>query len=378
MIAARQKLMGMVVDCDRLELNGMTPAFRASVNVDNDFFDLDRLNLTVAEDYYTRFRQPTFASETVSAAAYFSGESPQSKNNLLCQEMPIPRHLSSSIRLSLPEGAGWTSQGVGQIHAGLRGSVTPLHFDWDMTWIANVCLIGQKRLFFFPPEAGWLLSPVVNLSALCVPKFSESDRHDLLEKLGGLEVVLKAGEGIIFPSLSWHAALYEEPTLSVSVRFEPVAGGRPFAALPRSWLLQRLMWRFFREEYGSPAAEFLLEFLPALFNGRGGWIERYRRVTELCQRALVDRGEAKGAEVLAGENFSTELAVASETIKRYYTLTSRVRDSVDSEILRDAVNYIFEEIGVIPNAERFATYAIRQRQGLRPQRGLVQISYESK
>lgn len=370
--------MDTLVHCEAVGLDGVKPAFRASVRIADEVFDLDHLSLTVAEDYYTRFRQPTFASETVSAAAYFSGKSAQSKKSLLCQEMPLPRHLLSSIRLALPEGASWTSHGVGQIHAGLSGCMTPLHFDWDMTWVANVCLFGRKRFFFFPPDAGWLLSPVINLSALCVPRFSESDRCDLLQKLGGVEVVLNAGEGILFPSLSWHGAFYEEPTLSVSVRFEPIAGGRPFAALPRSWLLQRLIWRFFCEEYGTPAGDFLLEFLPALFNGRGGWIERYRRVTELCQRALVDRGEARGAALLAGENFSTELAVAGETIKQYYTLTSRARDSVDAEILRDAVNYIFEEIRIIPDAERLAAYAIRQRQGLRPRRGLVQISYESK
>lgn len=369
--------MTTMVQCDSVGVNGIKPGFRASVAIADDVLDLDRLTLTVAEDYYTRFRRRSFVSDTVSAAEYLGDKSPKrSEQSLLCQEMPVPRHLLSSIKLSLPCDAAWTQRAVSYIHAGRSGCMTPLHFDWDVTWVANVCLTGRKRFIIFPPNAGWLLSPILNLSALCVPKFSEADRRNLVDKLGGVEVILNAGEGVLFPSLCWHGVLYEEPSLSLSVRFEPMPGGRPFAALPRSWLLQRLVWRFFGEGYSSSASDFLLEYLNAFFDERVRWIERYRRVNGLCRRFLAEMGEEQGAAVLAGEKFSTELALAREAVKRCYTLTTNGCDGVATEEARDAVSYICEGIDFLPEAERLAEYAVRQRQGLRPRRGLVEIINE--
>src|SRR5215207_3496875 len=352
--------MKTAVQCDSVDVGGVKPELSAHVAVADDLMDLDRLTLTVAEDYYTRFRRRSFASDTISASTYLSSESPQySGQSLLCQEMPVPRHLLSSVTLSLPHGATWTPHAIGYIHAGRRGCMTPLHFDWDISWVAHVCLTGRKRLFIFPPNAGWLLSPVLNLSALCVPKFSETDRSELARRLGGVQVVLNAGEGLLFPSLSWHGVLYEEPSLSISVRFEPSVGGRPFAALPRSWLLQRLVWRFFCEGYGSSARDFLAEYMKLFFDENCGWKERYRRVQALCRKALLDLGEAQGAEVFVGENFSAELALAGEAVRHYYTVAPRERDDVAPEDVEDTLKYIFEGIRVPPGAERLAGHALK-------------------
>lgn len=367
--------MKTVVRCKSVEMSGVKPGFSASVVVTDEFLDLDRIALTVAEDYYTRFRRRSFVSDTVSAAEYLSDKSSKGANgSLLCQEMPIPRHLLSSIKLSLPRGTTWMQHAVGCIHAGQTGCMTPLHFDWDVTWVANVCLTGRKRFYIFPPDAGWLLSPVLNLSALCVPKFSEMDRRDLVSRLGGVEIVLKAGEGVLFPSLSWHGVLYEEPSLSISVRFEPIPGGRPFVALPRSWLLQRLVWRFFGEGYNSSASDFLQEYMETFFDENSGWIGRYRRVNMLTRRSLVEFGEAQGAAALAEENFSIELALARKAVKHCYTLLPSEKNNVTpQEDIRDAVKYIFEGIQIPVDSVRLAKYALRQRQGLRPRRGLVEI-----
>jgi len=362
------------VQCDSVQVGGITPAFRATVAIGDDLLDLNRMILTIAQDPYTGFRRRTSVAHTVSAAEYLSGKSwKNADQSLLCQEMPVPHHLLSSISLSIPRSAGWTPHAVGYIHAGRRGVMTPLHFDWDVTWVANVCLTGRKRFFFLPPSAGWLLSPVLNLSALCVPRFSEKDRCDLVRKLGGVEVVLNAGEGVLFPSVSWHGVVYDEPSFSVSVHFEPAPGGRPFVALPRSWLLQRLIWRFFGDGYSPTARDFLLEYLAAFFEEKGGWLERYRRVNKLCRRSLIELGDAQGAAMLVGENFSTELALARAEVRRYYTLTDTERESGDAEGVRDALEYIFERIRIPSNAERLAAYALRLRQGLRPRRGLVKI-----
>lgn len=369
--------MKTLVQCDPVDVGGIKPEIGARVAVADDVMDLDRLTLTVAEDYYTRFRRPRFVTDSVSASTYLSSESPEfSGQSLLCQEMPIPRHLLSSVTLSLPRGATWTPHAIGYIHAGRRGCMTPLHFDWDVSWVAHVCLTGRKVLSIFPPNAGWLLSPVLNLSALCVPKFSETDRSELARRLGGVEVVLNAGEGLLFPSLSWHGVFYEEHSLSMSVRFEPNVGGRPFAALPRSWLLQRLVWRFFCEDYDSGAHDFLTEYMKIFFNEDLSWKQRYRRVQMLCGEALLDLGEAQGAEVFVGENFSAELALAGDAVKHYYTIAPRKSSDLAPEDVKDALNYIFEGIRVPQGAERLAGHALRQRQGLRPRRGLVDIEIQ--
>ena len=367
--------MRTLVQCGSVTVDGLRPDFQATVVVADDLLNLNHLTLTVAEDYYTRYRRRSFSTQTVSAAEYLEGNIREhSGRSMLCQEMAVPRHLLHSVGVLLPRGAAWTTHALSYIHAGRTGTMTPLHFDWDMTWVANICLTGRKRFFIFPPSAGWLLSPVLNLSALCVPKFSEADRHDLVAKLGGVEVVLSAGEGLLFPSLSWHGVLYEESSLSLSVRFEPKPGGRPFAALPRSWLLQRLLWRFFAEGYGSSACEFLLNYLDTFFARKVGWRVRYRRVNEMCRRFLLEAGEGQGAAALSGENFSTELALARETVKRCYTVPLGVCDGEVSEGIADTADYIFERLERPAAAGRLAEYAFRQQQGLRPRRGLVQIT----
>jgi hypothetical protein len=364
--------MTTVVKCNAVILNGLKPQFGASVLIDEDTLDLNHLTLTVAEDYYTRFRRRSFVSGTISAAEYLSKSTDKAIEGLLCQEMPVPSHLLPSIALSLPSGAAWTADAIAHVHAGRSDCATPLHFDWDLTWVANVCLTGRKRFFIFPPNAGWLLNPVLNLSGLCVPRFSEKDRRDLLAKLSGIEVVLNAGEGVLFPSLSWHGALYEEPCLSFSLRFEPSPGGRPFAALPRNWLLQRVVWEFFREGYKSAASDFLSEYLQLFFDKRDRWTGRYRSITRLCRSALSERGEAQGATALMEENFSPELALARDALNHSYSLPSS-SDDLAAEKIDEAEKYIFERLNAPPQATKLASYALTQRQGLRPKRGLIKI-----
>ena len=256
------------------------------------------------------------------------------------------------------------------VHAGRAGCIAPVHFDWDHSWVAHACLTGRKRFFFFPPESGWLLSPVINTSALAIPRFSEPDRSEFLRRTGGMEVVLEAGQGVVFPSMFWHGVVYEASSLSISVRFEQVPGGRPFSALPRSPWLQRLVWHFSKSGYGAAAHGFLEDYLPVFFE-KGGWMDRYRRVNAFCRRALLDAGEEHGAKELTGENFSAELALASEELRLYYGGVNKAAPAAD---IRETLDYLFEEIPSMPAASRsLAAYALNKRQGLRPRRGLVEI-----
>ncbi|MEK6409620.1 MAG: hypothetical protein AABN34_22075 [Acidobacteriota bacterium] len=337
---------------------------------------LDLLDLNVTSDYYKSFRQVSPTSYRVTAKEYLRGDDRQwSDQSLLCPEMPLPRRVASSVRLTINSGDHWGKTAVGLIHAGRSGCMAPLHFDWDHTWVAHACLLGRKRFFFFPPDAGWLLSPIINTSALCLPKFSEADRDDLISRLGGVEVVLEAGKGVLFPSMFWHGTLYDEASLAVSVRFEPYPGGRPFAALPRSWLLQRLLWRFFQERYGAESNEFLAEYLAVFFRRSRGWKTRYRDVTDLCRTWLLERGEQQGASMLTSESFSAEMVLASRELKRYYNGNGLADEQIDQTSMREVANYIFEAIQRPQKASdlRLAIYALNLRQGLPPKRGLVEI-----
>jgi hypothetical protein len=341
--------------------------------------NLDRLDLNVTSDYYKSFRNSGSPSYKVTAKEYLCDRDERgSDESLLCAEMPLTRDYTPAVRLRLPAGVSWNRQAVALIHAGRNACVAPVHFDWDHKWVAHACLIGRKRFFFFPPHAAWLLSPVINTSALDIMRFSESDRSEILNRLGGTEVVLNAGQGVLFPSMYWHGVLHEEPSLAVSVRFEPSPSGRPFAVLPRSWMLQRLVWRFFQQGYGSEADDFLVEYLESFFRYTKGWKSRYRRSVELCRRTLMQYGEQQGVITLSGENFSSEMALASEELKLYYGNVVERQETIGAERFEETRDYIFpcKDRKLSAQDLQLATYALQVRQGLPPKRGLVEIEQE--
>jgi hypothetical protein len=367
--------------CKPISIAGFASEGEVSVVVSEDLTShLDGLDLNIRSDYYSSFNRANPVSYKVSAEEYLFGRDEKwADKTMLCPEMPIPSYISSSVRLAAPTKTCWTKQAVALIHAGRLGSIAPLHFDWDHKWIAHACLIGRKRIFIFPPEAGWLLSPVINTSALRIPKFSESDRREILDKLGGIEVSLEGGQGVLLPSMFWHGVLYEEPSLSISIRFEPYPGGRPFAVLPRSWLLQRLVWWFFQRGYGDEADKFLTECLRSFFIKKSGWKGRYRRLAALYRQALLDRGEQRGTEQLVSESFSAEMLLALQELKLYYGDSPEVNLTANDEAVKEAAEYIFEAFRHPLGASelRLASHALRVRQGLPPKRGLIEIEREN-
>lgn len=366
--------MGLRIRCVPVAIAGDAFAGPATVNVDDSFLQLDRLELIVTRDSYTSFRLPVAPSYRVTAGDYLHGDAKMWRDrSLLCPEMPLSRHLTPAIRLDVSAPV-WSARAVAFVHAGRQGCIAPLHYDWDHTWVAHACVTGRKRVFLFPPQAGWLLSPIINTSALCVPRLLGSDLQELVSGLGGLEVTLEAGQGVLFPSLFWHGVLYEEASVSISVRFEQRPGGRPFAVLPRSWWLQRLVWRFFQQGYDHRASAFLSEYLDSFF-ATGSWEERYRRTTALCRRVLRESGERHGADEWVAENFSAERVLATLELKLGYGSAPKNAPGKD-DMLMKTLEYIFKEIASVPRAsKRLAAYALKVRQGLPPVRGLVEIAH---
>jgi len=164
------------ITCKSIADIGLIGGAKPVLCVSEDFTtNLDHLDLVVTKDYYASFGASNSPSYKVTAEQYLFGNNRRwSNGSLLCPEMPLSRHLKPLIQLIVPGTASWTSQAVAFVHAGRIGSIAPIHFDWDHKWVAHACLIGQKRFFLFPPEAGWLLVPVINTSALRIPQFSGS------------------------------------------------------------------------------------------------------------------------------------------------------------------------------------------------------------
>jgi hypothetical protein len=344
------------------------------VVVDVDALPLDELTLPISRDSYSAFHTFAVPPERVAASEFLYGPAARwSDPTVLCPEMPLPSAFTPDVRVHVPHGDAWSGLAVAVVHAGRQNSVTPIHFDWDHSWVAHACLEGRKRFFLLPPEAGWLLAPVINTSALRIPWFSEDDRTEVLAQLGGVEVELTAGEGILFPSMFWHGVLYDEPSLAISIRFERHGGGRPFQVFPRSWWLQRMLWLLFREGYGSPADALFARCLEAL-SARGSWRDRYDRVRDVCRDALRHAGERRGVKEWVGENFSPERALAEDDLRASYAAMPSTRAAVGQDV-EEIVAYLFEGVPSPPrDARRLAAHALQTRQGLQPRRGIVKIT----
>ncbi|HEX7181438.1 MAG TPA: hypothetical protein VF756_06315 [Thermoanaerobaculia bacterium] len=138
--------------------------------------------------------------------------------------------------------------------------------------------------------------------------------------------------------------------------------------------MQRLVARFFDQSYGPEAFEFLTRYLERFFFMKSGWKARYRIINDLCRRTLLEYGEEEGATEFVGENFSAEIVLAGEALRFYYGDACKVSASSDDGRILRACEYLFEGIDRPPDNDlQLAAYALRVKQGLAPQRGLIGI-----
>ncbi len=352
-----------------LNLGGLRAPLGVAVNTDLHEATQD-IQLKISNNYYDAFRRAPGAVFSVTADRYLKGRDESwSDNGFLCPEMPIDRRSAGRLTIKVP-GANRGRHAVAFLHAGRRNCLAPLHFDWDHAWVAHACLTGRKRFFFFPPESGWLLNPIINTSSFAVPRFSELDATKFVESVGGIQVTLEAGQGVLFPSLFWHGVAYDEPCLSVSVRFSQPFGARPYSALPRSWFLQRLLWVFFRSGFAEESRLFLAAYLQMFFRRRG-WKKRYHETLAFVVDELKRRGETCGLDCWMGENFLSEPCLAQNELQFYYGVRPT---SADPEEIKNVQDYLFEGTPKPKGtSEKLAAHALRLRQGLRPQRGFVEV-----
>jgi len=102
---------------------------------------------------------------------------------------------------------------------GCRGSVTPMHYDIDMSHVFHTAIYGRKRIVLFAPEESRRLYqlPFTVRSPVDVDK-PDYQRFPLLAEAKGWEVILEPGETLFIPAGYWHHVYYEEGGYAISMR----------------------------------------------------------------------------------------------------------------------------------------------------------------
>lgn len=364
------KTIEWMTKCERASIR--TPSFIRLVAQSK--LDLSSVHVVLESNYYDGYANHTSATQKILLSEYLNSAD-ATYADLMCVETPLPSALAKEMKIYFAEGAFRGHSAVCLVHAGRRGCIAPLHFDWDHRWVLHACLSGRKTVYLVPPDFGWFLNPILNTSAICVPRLSEIDRGEFVRRSGGAEVELTAGQALLFPSLWWHAFRYEAPSTSVSVRFGERPELRPFAVLPRSFWLQRLVWQLFQQGAAENAQVCLYRCLSAFFERRS-WIERYYGVNSVYRAILEDFGENYGPQYLASERFNAEYYIAKDELKELYTFSgSRADAKCTAEGIEEVRNYLFGKSSGIPykTQQALAKYALVKRQGLQPRRGLIAV-----
>jgi hypothetical protein len=159
---------------------------------------------------------------------------------------------------------------------GYPGSSSPIHFDWDFRTVFHVNLRGQKVFAVAPPVGGLTMPTLVNSIPFDLSSIDRSKQRSLLGLIDADLYQLGPGDGVVFPPLWWHAAIYQKPSLSLSFRFDEARDLRSIAALPRSAELQRLAWLIHSYREQIPI-DTIGRIVDAFLTISGSWRTRHRR-----------------------------------------------------------------------------------------------------
>ncbi len=339
---------------------------------------LDAVDIPIVSNYYDAFGKLLKAPKIAKLGYYLKDSTTRVFDvDELCPEMPVPKALAEYLSLQIKKkpSKGASTEAVALLHVGRKGCVAPLHFDWDHDMVLHACLRGRRTFYFFPPESGWLLVPVLNTSALNVPKLSRKDKKDLLAKLGGCEITLQPGEAVLFPSMWWHSVYYDTASVGLSVRFSSRSDFAVFSVLPRSWLLQRIIAELFVNDASAAKVKNVLDMCAqAFFATYKNWHERYHAFNTACRNVLRQMGKDKGVDQWADEAFVPELAIAGFEVEDLYKIPKTGK--LDRNEIARTQQYLFpSKKNISKFARAFVQYALTTRHGLAPQRGLIPIFY---
>jgi len=102
---------------------------------------------------------------------------------------------------------------------GCRGSVTPLHYDIDMSHVLYTSIQGRRRIRLFAPDQSTALHkhPFTVRSYVNLDNPNDANFPGL-QAACGYEVIVEAGQSLFIPSAYWHEVMYLDAGFGVSLR----------------------------------------------------------------------------------------------------------------------------------------------------------------
>ena len=102
---------------------------------------------------------------------------------------------------------------------GCRGSVTPLHYDIDMSHVLYTSIQGRRRIRLFAPDQ----STALHKHPFTVRSYVNLDNpvdeeYPGLQAARGYEIIVEAGQSLFIPSAYWHEFKYLDAGFGVSLR----------------------------------------------------------------------------------------------------------------------------------------------------------------
>lgn len=102
---------------------------------------------------------------------------------------------------------------------GGQGSITPMHYDIDMSHVFLNQIHGRKRVVLFPHEQSvYLYHHPYTVASYVDINNPDYDKFPALSKASGYEVILNPGETIFIPSGYWHYIEYTDGGYSIALR----------------------------------------------------------------------------------------------------------------------------------------------------------------
>lgn len=335
-----------------------------------------KMRVRIRPNYYDGFGQSLNFDKSMTLKQYYKSDLP---TNLMCPEDILQPKVIDLITVDIPTQNKNIDYAVTLVHAGKKGSLSPLHFDWDFSFILHTCITGIKDFYFFPPESSWLLDPILNTSAIDFARLSKKDKDHLTKRLGGFKLTIRPGEAVQFPSLWWHCVDYIEDSIGLSIRVENNENLRPFAVLPRNWRLQRLIWERSFVDKNFDHTDLLGRVLPMLLS-KEIWIERYKHLNALYKESPNQTGREFGYKHFKLDNFNSELCLAKDELKETFDLSSLEKTRTDFQDKLDTVETIKKFIFASHNKKTYTHiqnsltyYAINKLKGLPPKLGIIKI-----